>query len=203
MAALMVLFNHVKDDISSLYDNVTLLNTPIFFVKVAGNESNKQGAYLHCDNNDDCWVRSGKVTGRGLKVRNDEHLKKAKAKQSASKFYLRYPTKCRARSNSTRRKGLFDNLTQFVAVGFVVANDKFDRKVSLEYEQDGIFLFNESEKTRINASNKADRNMTALKRIDMIAYLIDIAYNIAISPVHNVSDNLGFELYLNIYSSVI
>ena len=69
MAALMVLFKHVKDDINCLDDNATLLNTPIFFVKVAGDESNKQGAYLHYDNNDGCWIRSGKVTGRGLKVK--------------------------------------------------------------------------------------------------------------------------------------
>ena len=134
-------------------------------------------------------------------MRNDEHLKKAKAKQSTSTFYLRYPTKCSARSNSASRKGFFDNLIQFVAIGFLVANDEIDRKVSLEYEQGGIFLFNENEKKRINASNKAGRNTTALKRIDMIAYLIEIAYDIAISPVHNVSDNPGFESCLNIYSS--
>ena len=79
-------------------------------------------------------------------MRNDEHLKKAKAKQSTSTFYLRYPTKCSARSNSASRKGFFDNLIQFVAIGFLVANDEIDRKVSLEYEQGGIFLFNENEK---------------------------------------------------------
>ena len=37
----------------------------------------------------------------------------------------------------------------------------------------------------------------------MIAYLIEIAYDISISPVHNVSDNPGFESCLNIYSYAI
>ena len=34
MAALMVLFKHVKDDINCLDDNATLLNTPIFLLKL-------------------------------------------------------------------------------------------------------------------------------------------------------------------------
>ena len=34
MATLMILFNHVKDDISCLDDNATLLNRPIFLLKL-------------------------------------------------------------------------------------------------------------------------------------------------------------------------
>ena len=198
MSALIVLSDHVKEDISCLDNNATLLKTAIFFVKVEGDEIVKQGAYLHYDNNDGKWIRSGKVTGRGFTIRQAEHLKKAKAKSATSRFYLRYPTKCSARSASTSRKGYFDNLTQYVALGFAVGNEEVNKVISSDFEEGGIFIYDNVNK-RINATNKAGRNTTALKRIDVIAYLIELVYDLAISPVDNVSENPGFESCLNIY----
>ena len=199
MAALMVLCNHIKDDLGCLDNNATLLKTNISFVRVVGAAFKKQGAYLHYDNNNNTWIRSGKVTGRGMDIRDAEHLKKARAKSATSRFYLRYPTKDSVRCNSNSRKGFFDNLTQYVGLGFEIGNEDIDTKLSSGLEEGGIFIFNENEKTRMDASKKAGRNTTALKRIDVIAYLIEMAYDLAISPINNVSESPGFESCLNIY----
>ena len=80
-----------------------------------------------------------------------------------------------------------------------MGNAEIDKIISSDYEEVGIFIYNANENKRINASNKAGRNTTALKRIDVIAYLIELVYDLAISPVDNVSENPGFESCLNIY----
>lgn len=84
IAVLVILFNHVKDSIRCLDHNVTLLNTPVF--KVAGAYLIKKNTYLQYKNNDGAWVRSGKVTGRGFQVRNDEHLKNIKQRLPLPQF---------------------------------------------------------------------------------------------------------------------
>ena len=55
------------------------------------------------------------------------------------------------------------------------------------------FMFNEFEMKKIDESKKAGRTTTTLKRIDMIAYLIELAYDLAISPLDNISESPGFE----------
>ena len=67
------------------------------------------------------------------------------------------------------------------------------KRVASEYDKGGIFSFTEHEKEIIDQSKKAGRNTTMLKRIDMIAYLIEIAYDLAISPLDNVSESPWFE----------
>ena len=125
--------------------------------------------------------------------------KKAKADHATSRFYLLYPTKSSSRSTSSSRRGYFDNLTQFVDIGFDERNDRTNEMVSKDFCEGGIFIYNEHDKKKINASNKAGRSTTALKRIDVIGYLIELAYDLCISQINNVSDNPGFESCLNIY----
>ena len=85
------------------------------------------------------------MTGRRFTIRQAEHLKKEKAKSVTSRFYLRYPTKCSARSASTSRKGYFDNLTQYVALGFAVGNEEVNKVISSDFEEGGIFIYNDNE----------------------------------------------------------
>ena len=59
--------------------------------------NNKQGPYLYFDTNNENWIRSGNVTGRGLSFRHAEHEKKAKARITNSRFYLCYSTENSAR----------------------------------------------------------------------------------------------------------
>ena len=64
VAALMVLFKHIKSDISCLDDSRSLLSSPNTFLLVSNSEATKHGEYLYWDNNDLIWIRSGKVTGQ-------------------------------------------------------------------------------------------------------------------------------------------
>lgn len=73
MAAIMVIYDHVKEDVECLDLNATLLKTCNYIVKTEGIVAQKRGAYLHYDCNDCAWIRSGKVTGRGFVVREAEH----------------------------------------------------------------------------------------------------------------------------------
>lgn len=76
IAAIMVLFDHVKRDLSCLDEATTLLSIPGNYLMIANVETNLQGAYLYYDMNDNKLIRSGKVTGRGLDVRHKEHKKR-------------------------------------------------------------------------------------------------------------------------------
>ena len=65
-------------------------------------------------------------------------------------------------------------------------------------EYGGIFSFDENEKKKIDALRLRGRTTSALKREDMVACLVELAY-ICISPTNNVSQNPGFESCLGIW----
>ena len=51
----------------------------------------------------------------------------------------------------------------------------------------GVFSFNSNEKEKINALEMRGLSTILLKKIDVVAYLIEITYNLAILPADNVS----------------
>ena len=120
----MVLFDHVKRDLSCLDESTTLLSVPHNYLMIANVESNLQGAYLYYDMNDNKWIRSGKVTGRGFDVRHKEHQKKAKCHNHQSKFYSRYPSLESKLLKSCSRKGAFEGLVRFIACRFNPSDKK-------------------------------------------------------------------------------
>ena len=58
IAVIMVLFDHMKRDLSYLDEATTLLSTPRNYLLTANVESDLQGAYLYYDLNDERWIRS-------------------------------------------------------------------------------------------------------------------------------------------------
>ena len=123
---------------------------------------------------------------------NIEHWMCALARFATASFYLRYPAKASVRSSSSSRNGHFDNLSQSVALGFEVVNDAAGGKLAEDYDNGGLFMFNEFEMKKIDESKKEGRTTITLKRIDTIAYLIELAYDLAIiSPLYNISDSPG------------
>ena len=200
LAAIMSIFNHIKGDIECLDENATLLKTVNYFVSAESEEmKSQQGAYLYFDVNNVTWIRSGKVTGRGFSVRHSEHAKKAAAKKTTSLFYNSYPTSTSARNKSVGRKGYFDNLSQFVAIGFDVNNDEHGKIITGELENGGLFSYTNEEKRKIDSCNMRGRGTTMLKRIDIVAYLFELGYDLSISPADNVSQNPGFESVLGVW----
>ena len=67
---IMMLYDHVKHDLQCLDEDATILCQPKNFLMVSNVEANLQGAYLYYDHNNEVWIRSGKVTGRGFTVRH-------------------------------------------------------------------------------------------------------------------------------------
>ena len=90
-------------------------------ISTNSNVMNYIGAYLYFDVNDHKWVRSGKSTGAGeFLSRYKQHKKQSKwQKGASSKFYLQYPsnTVTHTKSSNKSRKGYFENLGQFMAIG--------------------------------------------------------------------------------------
>jgi hypothetical protein len=64
VSAYMVLFGHVKDDISCIDDTGCLLTNPTTssnYLLCTNDEATLQGCYLYYDKNDGVWRRSGKI----------------------------------------------------------------------------------------------------------------------------------------------
>ena len=149
VTCLMVLFRHVKYDVDCL-DEVSMLLSATNNFKIASYEENKnrQRAYLYYDCNDAQWIRSGKVIGRGFSAMNEEHLKRVKSKRSSSQFDLRYPSKSNTQRNPSSRHGYFENLSQFVAIGFDVNNERVTKQIPEE-----IFDISDDERKEISSLN--------------------------------------------------
>ena len=192
VSAIMILFNHVKPDLECMRDTTsTLLAGPWSFVSAETDKEKKlQGAYLYFDINDEKWVRSGKVTRRGFEIRHSEHEKKAAANRATSKFYSRYPSKEKEKPSSAR-KGFFENLSQYVAVGFAI-NKNVETKITKALDDGGVFDFTKEEREKIERNKRCND-------IDLIAYQFELAYDLAISPSDNVSNNPGFESFLGVW----
>ena len=111
MTAIMILLDQNKTDLECLDKTLSLLKSNDYYVSVNSIlHENKYDAYLYYDSNNNNWIRSGKVTGRGFTLRHNKHEKLAHCKRLSSKFYIRYPTKTSIRKNSSSRIGYFDNL---------------------------------------------------------------------------------------------
>ena len=119
----MVLFNHVKGDLSCLGNTACLLsNNTNNFLLCTNEEAKFQGAYLHRDKNDEEWVRSGSKAGapdKGFADRNKEHYRGAKSaiNDPPSTFYDTFPARNSPRAQRIGSKS-WEHLEQHVAAGF-------------------------------------------------------------------------------------
>ena len=91
------------------------------------------------------------------------------------------------------RKEYFDNLSQRVDVSFDTGKGEMAKQITSELKDGGIFCFIKHEVKKINNVSMHGRNTTELKRVDVIAYLLKMTNNLAISPSNNVSQNSGFK----------
>ena len=159
----------------------------------------KYGAYLYHDSNNNNWIRSGKVTGRGFTLCYNEHEKLAHCKRASSKFYIRYPTKTSVRKIGSSRMGYFDNLKIFFAIGFDFRDEIMNEQIINNIDNEGIFFFNEFENSKINSLNMRDRPTVVLKQIDLIVHLIELAYHISLSLLDNIPYDPGFKSGLGVF----
>ena len=132
-------------------ENTTLLKSSEYFRKVIKELAKLQGTYLHYDMNDEMWICSGKVTGRGFDVRHIEHWKCPLAYYATASFYLRYPAKISIRASSSSRNEHFDNLCQYAALGFEVGNNEVGGRLAQDFDNgEFIFLMNSRRRKMTN-----------------------------------------------------
>lgn len=201
-AAIMTIFKHTKDNLSCLDETKTLLTTVDRFLMVTNSVASHQGVYLYYDTNDHVWIRSGKVTGlqmnnkRGFLARHDEHRKKAEAPRlttRTSRFYISYPSSTNPRVKSKAKKGIFEDLRQYVGCGFNPQDESILDTLTRDEGDGGVFLFDDTDKENINKVHFRGLNTFREKDVEMVAYLLELAYDLAIAPRDNISSSPGFE----------
>jgi hypothetical protein len=132
MASIMVLMNHVRNDLEAMgrrRDRCFLRHcesfTPIsvdVMQDITTKIRNYEGCYLYYDDQNRVFIRSGKVVFRSFLTRHLEHRKSAeltKAIDRKSNFYKSYPTKSAGKKNELpHRRGYFNDLHLYCGLGF-------------------------------------------------------------------------------------
>ena len=188
LSAVMTIQGHVIEDLEYLDQSDCLLSGRENFVRCdAPAAVDREGGYLYRDRNRNWFLRSGKVVGRSFLERDKEH--KAGARRgTGSKFYELYPSK--ELGNAPRAKGTFEKLEQLVALGFKgeFASDEYIRVA---------FPIDDTVRRKIAGlkfgAHTADEMPLPIKMRHMISYLVELAYDLALSPSCNVSESPGFE----------
>jgi hypothetical protein len=203
VAAIMTISGHVKKDVGCLGSSKCLLSSDKNFVMATNEQANLEGCYLYHDTNDDEWIRSGKVTNRSFAKRHKEHARAAKLTTAAdlgSMFYTSYPSTSACLATTTTRKGNFENLQQFVGIGFDRRSDDVVRYLTCcVNNSDGVFAFDDAAKENCAKVKFQGIDAVQHKQLHLVAYLCELGYDLALSPNHNVSRSPGFETPLGIF----
>ncbi len=197
-AAYMVLVGHIAIDLESLTEADGLLagHTANFFH--ASRFPDREGAYLYYDKNRGCFIRSGKVNGRGVSVRDDEHLAGAKGKSASSNFYHLYPSSDSPRAKKRGKQGLFDNLEQIIAAAYDPSSD-VAKQLDKDWTEGGLLILSEKEKEVIRAS-LGKKKLTSMQKFHyIVSYQFEFEYDLALIPGLNVLKSPGFESFLGIF----
>ena len=73
-------------------------------------------------------------------------------------------------------------------------NDHEKRElITRDYEKGGLFVYNKREANKIISFKSRSRKSEEERRIEVIAYLFELAYDLAIFYHDNVSESMGFE----------
>ena len=201
IAALMIMSRHVREDMDSFGDNDCYLRPFTCFQPATNSEAKLEGNYLYHDSERSIWVRAGSVTCRGFVVRHREHEKGALRQGSTnikSEFYARYPHRESENAINPRRCGFFDTLEQYVGLGF---NPSMKAEICNTGKDEVLSLLSWSSRDlkEIGRVNFRGHRTLQDKQYKMVGYAFEKAYDLSISPVHNVSRNPGFETPLGVF----
>ena len=133
--------------------------------------------------------------GRNGHGRHTEHAKDAllDKKSGHSKFHRTYPRK-EAPFMPTCKRGNFENLTQYVGMAWDPSDLNAVHAIC-DTTENGIFEWPEEVLANLRADRWNNMNMQQ-KQLNMVGYLLEIFYDMALAPGDNVSENPGFERYL-------
>ena len=197
VAAIMVLHDHLKVNLNNLDESDCLLAASTAKFTPCSDHPNREGTCLYFDTVCCRFVRSGKAIGRGFDKRNIEHKKGAESNTATSLFYRLFPSDISSRSSKRGVKGSFESLTQVIAAEFDRSNEVatyLDRDV----DEGGLLLLADNEKKNIRTSMKNLKCREITKFHHILAYQVELGYDLAISPDNNVSNSPGFESVLGV-----
>ena len=200
------LAGHVKTDLSAIKPSMGLLqkvSTSAYETVAEGDNSSLMGAYLYHDSvNLDTFIRSGSACNEAgdatMEARDKKHSQVAAsqvAEALRSDFYRRHPKKVGGHNNDELRFGYFDDLVQYVAMGF----SKENGVDNITKEEGGVFVWSDRtikmlEKTKMNGYSMES------KKLVLVAYLFEIYYDLLIAPSMNVSKSAGLERFIGVFT---
>ena len=191
---IVTLLGHTIEDIECATADSTLLCHPQDrFVSASGTIGDLEGCYLHYDNILHRWVRSGLAVGsdglprRSMNYAQSQHIQRSRTKGSNKRFELYYPDRT-LDNNSSIRRGWFQNLEQYCAVGF----DRSLDVASFCLESEGIFWWSEASLEEIKSLKYYDCTSLREKQLVMIGYCLELGYDLMINSNDNVARVTGF-----------
>ena len=106
--------------------------------------------------------------------------------------------KVREKRNEKRDKlGCFEHLTQIIGAGFDPASEPA-MHVGKNYKEGGLLIMSKDDQQRIKSCLK--KELKAVQKFqEVIAYLFEFGYDLALSPENNVSRSPGFESIIGIF----
>lgn len=166
-----------------------------------------EGCYLYYDTVNAQWIRSGKVAGtthnpKGILARHLEHKDKAERNEAGSDLYDKYPAKQSANAVLVRQSNLrpypwnayFEDLALFCGLGFIRSDSVVSRLTSIDGgEAKGLFMWDDSIIDALNNWDKNGQTTMVDKQLHMVAYLLELGYELLLSDDANVSTMPGFE----------
>ncbi len=197
IAATMILSKHLKLDLKCLGEAECLLSSNANQFIPCLTFPRQEGAYLYFDFNRGVFIRSGKVVRCGFQARHDKHLAASKEEKSSSHFYFMYPLKEGKRKEKRDKLGCFEHLTQIIGAGFNPVS-KPAMQVNKNYNEGGLLIMSKDDERRIKSCLK--KEFIAVQKFqEVIAYLFEFGYDLALSPENNVSRSPRFESILGIF----
>jgi hypothetical protein len=214
-AAIVTLAGHVRDEPSIVGDKECLLKNPVGSkhrcVLVDNEFTNPEGCYIYYDTVNGEWIRSGKVAGtcndhEGMMDRHKEHLASAARNDNSSSLYIQYPAKSSSlattvQSNNIRPypwQAYFEDLEIFCRIGFI-CSDIVQQRLTADGDSDdspkGIFVWDKACIDSLNKCGKGGVTTLKDKQLHMVAYLLELGYELMLSAKMDVSTMPGFEKF--------
>jgi hypothetical protein len=195
--ALMALAGHFKVDQNVCgHRDALLVNNPGAFKEITPLfVGTLRGAYLYANIVESRFVRSGKAVS--IVKRVGEHAKAAEHPNATnSRFYLSYPAMGAVQRNpqlgdARIRKGWFESLRAVIALAYL--NEHGPQVVEMFTWTDGGVC------QKLKAWRPTHDELEKKKML--VDYLLELVYELALSPADDVSSNPGFETLLNIYDN--
>ena len=99
---------------------------------------------------------------------------------------------------SSTCKGVFEQLTQYIAAGFNPDSEPAKTALSKSFAQGGVFEFDEDELKLVASFAKSKKKKKTAREImiELTAYQFELVYDLSISDLTNISGSAGFEAFV-------